>query len=289
MTQAEFTSRLRKENEQFIFDNHLPSGDEALFCPGSLTINGDVMAGATLIVEGDVTVHGSVFDASLTATGNVAVEDSFIGSGRGKITSGVDVRVKAVNSQAIVAKGNIAIAAEALNADLRAYDTIDATFARITGGKTEASNEIIVKSLGSDDARQTKVYLGNRKKLLQRLNDITNEKKSLEERLPKINKCIYRWNRIRIEGVVLSAEQEAMLDRLRLMRDSYPRQRELFEIENENLKTLLKSKVDASLAVKDTIFENVLIDINGFKEVTETAYRAVRYYMGDHRLFRAPL
>jgi uncharacterized protein (DUF342 family) len=289
MTQVEFLSMLRKENEQYFFDGRITGTREGLYCPGTLTVCGDIDSGTTLVVEGDVIVHGSVFDVSLTATGNVTIEESFIGTGRGKITSGIDVNVKAVNMQSIVAKGNIAISAEALNADLRAYDKIDAPFARIIGGKCEASNEIVIKTLGSDDARQTKVYLGNKKKLLQRLNDILNEKKSLEERLPKINNCIYRWNRIRIEGIVLTPEQELMLDKLRLIRDSFPRQRELFEKENENLKVLLKNKAESTLCVNDVIHENVLVDINGIKEVTDCQYRSVKFCMGAHKLFRAPL
>ena len=289
MNQQEFTKRIRKEGYHSYFDGNLPVATETLFATEPLIIRGDIESGVTLIVEGDVTVEGSVFDASLTATGSVTITESFIGAGKGKIVSGINVTVKAVNAQTIVAKGNIAIGVEALNADIRAYDTIDAHDARIIGGKAEASNEITVKNLGSEDGRQTKVYLGNRKKLLQRINDIAAEEKSLNERLPRIVKCIYRWNRIKVEGITLTEEQDTMLAKLRVMRDSFPRQAEIFKKETDQLKSLLKEKIDSTLVIKGAIHENVLVDINGFKEVNDTMLQSVQFYMGVHTLQKAPL
>jgi len=37
------------------------------------------------------------------------------------------------------------------------------------------------------------------------------------------------------------------------------------------------------------VYENVLIDINGFKEVTETALTTIRYKMGANGLLKEPL
>jgi uncharacterized protein len=289
MTQAEFQLQLRKEDSQLVFDGDLTGAAEALYCSESLVVCGDVQSGITLLVEGDVTIRGSLYDVSLTATGNVTIDGSFSGTGKGKITSGGSVTVNVVNGQIIIAKENITILTESLNAELLAYDKVVAAAARIVGGKTEASNDIAVNSLGSTDGRQTKVYLGNRKKLLPRLNDIENERKILNDRLPKINNCIYRWNRIRIEGVKLTAEQEKMLDKLRVMRDSYPRQMDLFKRETDHLKLLLKDKTESLLSVHGSLFENVLIDINGFKEVTNAEYHAIKYYMGAFKLHRVPL
>ncbi|MGE5313143.1 MAG: FapA family protein [Acidobacteriota bacterium] len=285
MTQDEFLAKLSKEGEDYVLDGNLGGATERLFCPASLIVRGDIESGTSIVVEGDVTVRGSVFDASVTATRSVTVEESFVGSGKGKITSGIDVTVKVINAQSVVAKGNITIGAESLNADLHAYDAIEASGARIVGGKSEASNAITVRNLGSEDGRQTKVYLGNRKKLLQRMNEIGNEKKSLNERLPKINRCIYKWNRVRIDGVVLTDEQEKMLEKLRTMRDSFPRQMELFRKESDHLKMLLREKVDSVLTIRESIYENVLVDINGYREVTDSEQKSIRYYMGDHRLF----
>ena len=289
MNQIEFLSKIRKDGLSSIYDGNINGTNETLFFTGQLTIDGDIESGASLIVEGDVMVNGSVYDASLTSTGNVTIMESFIGSGKGKIVSGMNVSLSVINGQTIVAKGSITIAVEALNADVRAYNRIDAHAARIVGGKTEASHEIVVHNLGSQDGRQTKVYLGNRKKLLQRINEISVEEKSLNDRLPKIQNCIYRWNRIKVDGIPLSDEQETMLDKLRTMRDTFPRQADLFRREVEQLKALLKEKIDSTLTVRGTIYENVLVDINGNKEVTEHSVQAIQYYMGIHALQKAPI
>jgi uncharacterized protein (DUF342 family) len=289
MNQLEFDKKLRKDGAQNIFDGNLTGSTETLFAPGPLTITGDIETGALLIVEGDVTVDGSMFDASLTSTANVTINHSFTGSGKGKIVSAGDVTITAINGQSVVAKGSVTIGVESLNADIRAYERVDAGEARIVGGKTEASNEIIVGTLGSEDGRQTKIYLGNRKKLLQRIQEITAEEKILNDRLPKIVKCIYRWNRIRVEGIVLSAEQETMLAKLRTMRDSFPRQAELFKKEVDHLKGMLRDKIDSTLEIRGAIHENVLVDINGYKEVTSAELHAVRFFMGVHTLQKTPI
>jgi uncharacterized protein (DUF342 family) len=289
MTQAEFTSKLVKAGNVNTFEGNILSSTEHIQCTGSLVVNGDIESGVTLLVEGDCTVHGSVFEVSLTATGNVRVDESFIGGGKGKIVSGNDVWVSVVNGQVIIAKGSVTISVEAVKADITSYDKIDASLARIVGGKVEAGTEIVVKSLGSDDGQQTKIYLGNRKKLIQRLTDIANEEKNLNESLPKINDGIYKLNRLKVDGKALSPEQEAMVARLRTMRDSYPRQMELFKKEVEHVNLLLKEKSNATLSVREAVHENVLVDINGFKEVTETTLSTVRYKMGANGLLKEPL
>jgi len=288
MTQQEFLAQIRSENNVNIFDGNLSAAKETIFYTHHLIIEGDIESGVSLIVEGDLTVKGSVFDAAVTSTGCVTITESFVGAGKGKLVSGMNVTVKAIHGQSIVAKGSVTIGVEALNADIRAYETIDAHTARIVGGKAEASHEISVRNLGSEDGRQTKVYLGNRKKLLQRINEILSEEKSLNERLPKINKCIYRWNRIKVDGVVLSEEQEAMLAKLRMMRDSFPRQAELFRREVDQLNSLLKDKIDSALVVRGSLFENVLVDINGIKEVTDRSYQNIRFHMGVQTLVKLP-
>jgi uncharacterized protein len=289
MTKADFTSKLKKNGDVSSFDGNIAGTEEKLHCAGSLLINGDVESGVTLVVEGDCTIHGSVFEASVTATGSVHVDEAFIGGGKGKIVSGRDVWVSVINGQSVVAKGSVTVAVEALKADIVAYDKVDASSARIVGGKIDAGTEISVKTLGSEEASQTKIYLGNRKKLIQRLTDISNEEKLLNDSLPKINDGIYKLNRLKLDGVALSPEQEAMVSRLRTMRDSYPRQMELFKKEIEQVNQLLKEKSNASLCVHEAIFENVLVDINGFKEVTETPLHSLRYKMGAHGLLKEPL
>ena len=289
MTQAEFASKLKQEGENYCYEGNITGSPIQLHCPGTLEINGDVDSGVLLVVEGDCTVHGSVFEASLTATGNIRIDESFIGSGKGKVTSGHDVWVGVINGQCIVAKGSVTIGVEAIKADITAYDKINATIARIIGGKIEAGTEIVVKSVGTEDGQQTKLYLGNRKKLIQRLTDISNEQKNLNESLPKINDGIYKLNRLKLDGKQLSPEQEAMVSRLRTMRDSYPRQMELFKKEIDMVNLLLKEKSNATLSILEAIFENVLVDINGFKEVTDTSLHSLRYKMGAHGLLKEPL
>jgi uncharacterized protein len=289
MTQAEFASKLKKEGENYCYDGNITGSSVQIHCPGTLEVNGDLESGTLLVVEGDCHVHGSVFEASLTATGNVRIDESFIGSGKGKVTSGRDVWVGVINGQSIIAKGSVTIGVEAIKADITAYDKINAAIARIIGGKIEAGTEIIVKTVGTEDGQQTKLYLGNRKKLIQRLTDISNEQKNLNESLPKINDGIYKLNRLKLDGKQLSPEQEAMVSRLRTMRDSYPRQMELFKKEIDTVNLLLKEKSNATLSILEAIFENVLVDINGFKEVTDTALHSLRYKTGAHGLLKEPL
>lgn len=289
MTQTEVTSKLKKEGDLAVFEGNILGGSEQLRLTGPLEIRGDIESNVTLTVEGDVTVKGSIFEAHLTSTGNVRIEQAFIGSGKGKIDAGGSVTVAVVNGQTIVAKGNIVIGVEAVRADITAFDRIDASAARIVGGKAEAGNEMVVKLLGNEEGAQTKVYLGNRKKLIQRLTDISNEEKQLTESLPKIVEGIYKLNRLKIDGKNLPPEHEAMGARLRSMRDSIPRQIELFKKEIEHLNQLLKEKTHASLSVRECVFENVMVDINGLKEVTESPLKSLRYKMGATGLLKEPL
>lgn len=289
MTQGEFTSKLVKEGKNTVFEGSLTGGTEPLQATGPLEITGDIESGIAITVEGDLHVKGSVFEAMLTVTGNVKIDQSFIGGGKGKIDATGNVRVSIVNGQSIVSKGCVTIDVEAIRADIVAFDKIDANFARIIGGKIEAGNEITVKVLGNEEGQATKVYLGNRKKLIQRLTDISNAERQLAESLPKINEGIYKLNRLKVDGIALTREQEAMGMKLRTMRDSYPRQLELFKKEIEHLNQLLKEKNNAALSIREGIYENVMVDINGYKEVTDNPLGSLRFRMGATGLLKEPL
>ncbi|MGE5314485.1 MAG: FapA family protein [Acidobacteriota bacterium] len=289
MTQTELTSKLKTEGTRYVLEGSITGCADTLRVTGSLEVRGDIESGVTLMVEGDLTVKGSVFEAAITATGNVRIEEAFIGSGKGRVDAGGDVMLSVINGQSVSAKGSISIRVEAIKAEIVAYNKIDAPFARIVGGRIEAGNEMTVKTLGSEEGQSTKVYLGNRKKLIQRLTDISQEEKQLAERLPQINEGIYKLNRLKVDGVALTPEQESAANRLRALRDSYPRQMELFRKEIERVNQLLKEKTNATLSVLEGIFENVMVDINGFKEVTESPLRSLRYKMGATGLLKEPL
>ena len=163
---------------------------------GSLWIQGDVLSGAELFVDGNLQIDGVVENCNITCLGDVIINGNFYGQHSAKIRTKGNIYVREVNSGEIVAK-NIFIAEFARFSKLVAKDTIHIDGkGEILGGKTFAKNEIKAKVLGGKNFAPTELYIGydfelkfyldNLKKTLEQNNvKLLTNMESLSGLLPK--------------------------------------------------------------------------------------------------------
>lgn len=242
---------------------------------GSIIVRGDVLADFTVTAGGSIEVHGNVEDSTLRAGGNVTVKNGFFGHGKGTIEAGGDVHVHHILNQCIIAGKDVYIEAEAVNATVRAGNTIIAPRAVIAGGCLDALHEVNVGVLGSEDGGQAKVRAGKRGRILERLGQLDKEFKHAEKQLTDVKAAVYKLVKMKVDGIGLSADQEQALTKLQEAQKLLPARLEALQAERVQLQAELQKKADARIEVHDTVHENVLIEINNVRKVVDSAIQGV--------------
>jgi uncharacterized protein len=244
------------------------------FC-GSIIVLGDILSEFTVKVGGSLDVHGNVEDSLIKAGGDVTVRNGFYGHGKGTIEAGGDVHVHHILNQSILSEKDVYIETEAVNATVRAGGRIIAPRAVIAGGNMDALREIIAGVLGSADGGQAKLRAGKRGRILERLGQIDRDLKHGEKQLADVKATVYRFVKMKVDGVGLTAEQEQVLGKLQEAQKVLPVRLEALQAERVQLQTELQKKAEARIEVHDTVHENVLIDINNVRKVIDSAIQGV--------------
>ena len=80
---------------------------------------------------------------------------------------------------------------------------------------------------------------------------------------------------MKLDTGTLPLEKEQMLTKLQEVQKLLPDRIQKLKTEKEQLTQDLKQESNAQVVVRGTVFENVVIDINGLKKVVETAVQDV--------------
>ena len=242
---------------------------------GSLIVRGDIRGDLVIKVGKNLTVLGDVDDAVIEAGGDVTIKNGFMGRGSGKITAGGTVKIQHLRNQHVTAGNEVHVERESVNGIISAKRKIMATRAVIAGGVLEADELVEVGTLGRSEGGQVKVRVGRRGRILERLAAIEKELRQTEKNLTDVKDAVYRLVRLKIDTGSLPAEKEAMLTRLQETQRKIPHVRETLLQEQAALTEEVRRVSDAKLVIHETVSDNVFIDVNGVKKMTDTEIRGV--------------
>ena len=194
---------------------------------GTLTVGGDVKAGFSLEVTGDVEISGTVEDATVKAGGNALIKKGFIGHGKGLIETGGELTLKFAQNQTISAGGDLVLGGELMHCEARVGGNIIASGRKgaIIGGHVLAEGSIEVPQLGSVTFTKTFVHAGCDFKTEERLNEINRELDKVGENEEKVKKALYALSKLRLklQGNLPAEQQKPIYERLRDTMNYYPK------------------------------------------------------------------
>lgn len=236
---------------------------------GDVRIDGDVRAGFAVNARGSVFVDGVVEDAVIKATRGVVVRGGFVGQGEGRIEAREDVVIGYVRNQTVVARRNLMIAGEAVNAVLCAGFAIRMDYPRsgIIGGQAVARDGIAVSSLGGLSETATSVIAGVDFMAELKLERIEEEIARLTERRDGLAE------RFRRAGVRAASRER---DELRLAEEGLADLQSRRKALREGLYV-----VDAQVRVGGEVYPNVMIVIAQCSTVIRDALRQVLFFVKD--------
>lgn len=246
---------------------------------GTVYIMGDVRSGFSVKAKKDVIINGSVEAAEITAGGSVRIRHGFVGQDRGLIKAKEDVQVRYVEKGKIIAFGEVRVQTSILNSKVTCYSNVNMPLGQIIGGETIAVQGMEVKNLGSRLGVPTKVTLGDKPVIRERLTQINDdivEKKKLLEKILTIQKMKAE----ELEELLEEMEKETREKLQITLSRKEEIEQELLKAETtkEKLEILFKLKTDSKLILRGKVHPNTTIVIGHSSLQTKENYSFCEFY-----------
>ncbi|MCB0354123.1 MAG: DUF342 domain-containing protein [Bdellovibrionales bacterium] len=129
---------------------------------GGVRVAGDVQPGFSIRAEKNITVHGNVYQSSLSSkSGDIRVDGIVFGEENDRIVGGGDFFARSVSEAYIEVLGNVWITEEARNSTVRSGKAICARTAQAFGGKILCAVGMEIGYLGNDTELSSEVILSS--------------------------------------------------------------------------------------------------------------------------------
>lgn len=157
---------------------------------GTVQIQGDVEAGATINAEGDVMIKGMVDPCTITCGGTLTVAGGLLGDPESQITVGGDLNARYINEANIKVGGNVTVSNEITHSVVKARGLVHVPKGRVAGGIVQGYKGVRVAQAGASGASETHLISGVDFEFEEDLEKRSQTIKKLEEAQEKIQEAL---------------------------------------------------------------------------------------------------
>ncbi len=229
---------------------------------GSVFVRGNVKNGYKITAEGDIEITGTVEASEIVSNGSIKLARGVQGRGRGILKAGVNVIARYIENTSVEAANNI-IAEAAMHSSLFAGKKIILGGKRglIVGGTSNAGEEVIAGTIGSQMATYTEIEVGFDPEHKRNLQKVSSRLLEIETNLTKINQFINTLNKFKKRNL-LAADKQLLYKKLISARETLEVQIEKVIKEKEELEILSSRPSRAKVSASNVVFPGVNIIIN---------------------------
>lgn len=162
-------------SDQFIIDGDVDYAVGNVRFNGAVLVRGSVVAGFTIVAEGDVEVRGVVEDATIHCGGNLHIRGGFLGKGKGEVRVAGNTHIRFLENQTVVCNGDVHIAEEIVFGNVTCGGSVVVQYGKgaVIGGVINARKGIRVKTAGNIHHQRTRLVAGKDPVLLDRIDEAT--------------------------------------------------------------------------------------------------------------------
>lgn len=242
---------------------------------GSLEVKGDVAAGMTIDVTGDVFVHGGVDHAAIHAGNTIKVGGGIFG-GEGaehtaeeikeyRIKAGSDIEAKFVHLSTLVAENNILVKEYISHSYVKSSNQLllgqEGGKGVLFGGQCEALHRIVVNQLGNEIYIPTHVVVGQLNELYRVYHNLEKELATRSQEITQLETILQKTQQC--DPVVLG---KLPLNKAQKIRQTIVAINEK-KVRTQDLLHALEPEIElqknAAIEVTRAIYPNTLMTING--------------------------
>lgn len=245
--------------------------DEAEFAQ-ALVLQGRLLPGARVRVQGDASVGGRCEGAALSARGTCYLH---AGAQRCEIAAGGNVLLKAS-----VVDCNISTRRQVIALSEGAY---------IAGGRIVAFEGVEAYTIGTPEWTPTEVVTGVDTLGDERLFEIAEEIRQCEENIQKINTALRPF--VSVTAEVASPEKKETIQRLMTHRRRLEARLKDLQHEKRTITIQVNAPPRAEVVVYNVVYPGVKVTIGKHSYLVETEMQAVRFFVvrGESRVQVRPL
>jgi uncharacterized protein (DUF342 family) len=259
---------------------------------GSLVINGNVLSGFIVQAEGNITVNGSVEDATVTAGGNIVIKEGINGGGMGGnrlVQAGGFIKAKYIQEGNVKAGGDVetTFIQHSLIQSNKDVNVISAR-GRLTGGRVVARNTInSINAGGRASAIPTVLEVGNDPATVERFRQLEHRIETLTNQRNTLLPAITTLEALETSGRLPEDRQDA-LDQARAAYESIEAGLSAAGEEIEALRAEMATLGYGTINIKQSAYPGVRVIIGPFQMLLETQYDHTSFARGKEGISFGP-
>ncbi len=257
---------------------------------GSIEIAGNVDENFEVKAGGNVVVNGLVEGATIIAGGNIIIAKGMNGMGKGYLRARGDVMVKFIENSRIVAGGFVETEAilhctVSSGSDIK----VDGRRGIILGGRVQAANAIMAKTVGASMSTATTLEVGVEPLLISQLEHVTT---ALEDRKKTLNAAEVIYNNFKEKqkkGVQFNEGQMRYMRSVGSLIEEKKAELERLNTRMQALQEMMESREDAKVVINEQVYPNTTIVIGGVTRLLQDNYRYCKFVREDGEVRMVPM
>jgi uncharacterized protein (DUF342 family) len=256
---------------------------------GTVVIRGNILTGFRVKASGDIRVTGGIEGAEVESDGSIEISGGVIGSNKGYVKAGLNVRCSFIQEGNVFAGEDIVVSQSIMHSNIRAGRSVKCVGAKglIVGGLVQAGDRVTARMIGNSMSTATVIEVGVRPELRQELNDLRAIMRQLLENGDKSDKALKMLDHLASIGqlssdklalrVKLSATKRQNLDELNIAKER------VLEIE-KTLEDATTARVDAV----HTLWSGTKIVIGRYTRFVKDSCQRVSFRFADGDIVMVP-
>ncbi|MFC4307396.1 DUF342 domain-containing protein [Cohnella boryungensis] len=256
---------------------------------GTVVIRGNILTGFRVKASGDIRVTGGIEGAEVESDGSVEISGGIIGSNKGFVKAGCNVRCSFIQEGNVIAGEDVLVTQSIMHSNVRAGKSVKCAGAKglIVGGTIQAGDRVTARMIGNSMSTATVIEVGVRPELRQELGDLRTTMRQLAESLDKTEKALVLLDQMAAIGQ-LSGDKLAL--RVKLTATKRQTAEEL-QTAKERVLEIEKTLEDATTARVDavhTLWGGTKIVIGRYTRFVKDGAQRVSFRFSDGDIVMVP-
>lgn len=256
---------------------------------GTVVIRGNILTGFRVKASGDIRVTGGIEGAEVESDGSIEVLGGVIGSNKGYVKAGRNVKCSFIQEGNVFAGEDIYVSQSIMHSNVRAGRMVQCVGSKglVVGGLVQAGDRVTARMIGNSMSTATSIEVGVKPELRHELNDLRATIRQLTDSLDKTEKALALLDQLASTGQLapdklalrtkLSATKKQTLEELKVAKDR------TLEIER-TLEDASTARVDAT----HTLFGGTKIVIGRYTRFIKDSSQRVSFRFMDGDIVMVP-
>jgi len=226
--------------------------------PGSIVIEGDVLAGSRIEAGGDVEVKGTVEAADIEAGGDLKVHNGITGMGNRSIKVKGSVHAKFILEADIEAGESIVIEREVVQSILKTRGSLTMPNGRLVGGSATALGGIFLREAGSEGLVHTVLVAAQDYCLEEKLALLKTQISQIARNLKRINQKV---GPLMARGKGLPLKQREAIEKLAAAAHEMDREMTRLQTELDEIEEDSRQRTKPRIQIRKRLFPETTLQI----------------------------